>query len=161
LKIFNCLFQDSIIIRATIYSIYEVALSLCIIAITAEFRLNSNEHMINAITKMQESIFECENNIKNIRMLSINQEDEEIVDYQKYSEYIEIEVIPNAGYNDKNYFIRIEDEYKYNFHIYFNNNEEIFYISFVGCKYRYSFCTKVGRCPTYIISINGLVNIVR
>ena len=43
-----------------------------------------------------------------------------IIDYKKYYEEIEIELIP-ININEKNYFIN--EEYKSYYHIYFNNNK--------------------------------------
>ena len=45
-----------------------------------------------------------------------------IIDYKKYYEQIEIELIP-INENVRNYFININEEYKTYYHIYFNNDK--------------------------------------
>ena len=60
--------------------------------------------------------------IINYNKLIQNKLDIGIIDYKKYYEQIEIELIP-INIDDINYFINIKDEYKSYYHIYFNNDK--------------------------------------
>ena len=60
--------------------------------------------------------------IINYNKLIQNKLDIGIIDYKKYYEQIEIELIPINKY-DINYFININEEYKTYYHIYFNNDK--------------------------------------
>ena len=60
--------------------------------------------------------------IINYNKLIQNKLDIGIIDYKKYYEQIEIELIP-INEDNINYFINIKDEYKSYYHIYFNNDK--------------------------------------
>ena len=60
--------------------------------------------------------------IINYNKLIQNKLDIGIIDYKKYYEQIEIELIP-INKDNINYFINIKDEYKSYYHIYFNNDK--------------------------------------
>ena len=60
--------------------------------------------------------------IINYNKLIQNKLDIGIIDYKKYYEQIEIELIP-INEDNINYFINIKDEHKSYYHIYFNNDK--------------------------------------
>ena len=60
--------------------------------------------------------------IINYNKLIQNKLDIGIIDYKKYYEQIEIELIP-INKKNKNYFIKIKNKYKSYYHIYFNNDK--------------------------------------